>query len=128
LYFCCEDAHVAIAAIAFVREMYSLRSAMDSSDHQVAARVLNLVEKVLVIEYYDSNGGIKKVQVTKNTRIRDSENIGMSDSEDVSESQNIVKVEKQMTSNVRRLHLETLELLRNRKRDDEAMLERRFVA
>lgn len=107
----------------FVREIYSLQSVMNSTNHQVAARVLSLVEKVLVTEYFDSNGGIDKVRVTKNTRIRGSKNVGLSYSEDVPEFQNILEVEKQMISSVRRLHSETLELLRNRKRDDESMLE-----
>jgi hypothetical protein len=125
MHFCCERTHSAIASkihYSFIREMYSLRSAMNSTDHQVAARALSLTEKVLVIDYYDKNEGIQKVQVRKNTRIRGSNNIGPNDLEDGSDFQNIVKVEKQMISNIRRLHSETLELLRNRKRDDETVL------
>jgi hypothetical protein len=70
------------------------------------------------MKYRDNDLRIQELTIVKSRR-RGSQSGSLADSQDMSEYQNFVKIEKQMVSNIRQLHTETLEILRNRRRDDE---------
>lgn len=110
-----------------ITEIYDMQSGKNSKVRNMASRTLIIAEKVLVLEYYDSGGGIEKKKfIKKSSQGSQSADTG-DNGEKISDDQTFIEVEKQLLSSIRHLHTEILQLVRNRKRGETFLCEPHFI-
>lgn len=85
----------------------------------VASRILNLKEKSLETEYYDSGGGVERMKVVQRKGRNNTST--MNDDDGLIDHQNMINAEKEMVTRVKNLQIENLDFVRTRRRDEDGL-------
>jgi hypothetical protein len=92
----------------------------------VASRILNLKEKSLETEYYDSNGGVERIKVVQRKGRNNTSTIN--DDDGLIDQQNMINAEKEMVTRVKNLQIENLDFVRTRRRDEDGLRKAFFTS